>query len=305
MKIDHDTHELAIISSSSRILPQQLENQSGIWSRCWKASERACLNCISCCNPSIWVLIVDEIEHISCNDPGIYYYCSVFPRIYRTRCKRRSPVKWKVEDFIRKMEKIGILLSYRTCFVSSLQFSKLTFNASNSIVIKLHLKVVILSITIIPNKPPETAQVSMKKLISCQGDTVVFKGYFALIGKPFSIGVKHNRANPRQAPITQNPKNIALLRVWYLSIIFLTLSSSTKKKKKRISRRETIVRANVLQFRESNRWFSPITKLKYVGKSGCEIREKCRVILNKKFLVKTRGGKVVKRERKNDQVDLN
>ena len=69
------------------------------------------------------------------------------------------------------------------------------------------------------------------------------KGYLALIGRPFSIGVKHNSANPRQAPITQNPKNITLLRVWYLSMIFFTLSSSRKREKKNyvVKCREIIV----------------------------------------------------------------
>lgn len=85
------------------------------------------------------------------------------------------------------------------------QFSKFIFSASKRTVNKLHIAMVKLSMETIPSKPPQTAHVSTTKLISCQGDVVVLKGYLALIGRPSSIGVKNNKANARKNPNAINP----------------------------------------------------------------------------------------------------
>lgn len=71
----------------------------------------------------------------------------------------------------------------------------------------------ILSIPINPSKPPEMAQLSMVKPISCEGDAVVLKGYLALIGSPFSIGENNNRAIANVNPNALNPLKMIRCRL--------------------------------------------------------------------------------------------
>lgn len=111
-----------------------------------------------------------------------------------------------MKDIVRHVYMVRIKYHFLTCsFVSIPQFSKFTFNISNNTVSKVQIITTKLSIPIIPNKPPKTAHVSITKLISCQGDIVVLKGYFALINKPSSIGEKNNKAVPNIDPNAVNP----------------------------------------------------------------------------------------------------